>query len=65
MNFIKKRKFIFGGLFIGLLGGFLYWNFVGCANGQCAIQSSAYLMSAYGASVGVAMGNIIQSYTKS
>lgn len=65
INFLKNKKFIFSGLFVGLLGGFLYWNFIGCSNGHCAIQSSAYLMTAYGAGIGIAVGNIIQSYTKS
>ncbi|MCB0722748.1 MAG: hypothetical protein KDC73_02855 [Ignavibacteriae bacterium] len=65
ITFLKKYKFVFGGLFLGLIGGFMYWNFVGCSNGQCAIQSNAYLMSAYGAVVGVLVGNIVQSFGKS
>lgn len=36
---------------LGALGGFLYYQFIGC-NGTCAITSSPYNSTAYGILVG-------------
>ena len=65
MKILKNKKFLFIGLFVGLIGGFVYWKYVGCLTGNCAIQSNAYLMTGYGALMGLAVGNIVQTYTKS
>lgn len=51
-EFIKSRYFWkpFLSVAIGGLGGFLYYYFVGCASGTCAITSSPYgsiLMGAF------------------
>lgn len=35
----------------GALGGFLYYNFVGC-NGTCPISGNPYISTAYGAFAG-------------
>jgi hypothetical protein len=39
-------------LILGLLGGFLYYNFIGC-NGSCAITSSPFNSTVYGGLVGL------------
>lgn len=65
IDFIKKKKFLLLGVFLGIIGGFAYWNFVGCANGTCMIQSNAYMMTGYGAIMGFAIGGLLQSNTKS
>jgi hypothetical protein len=41
-------------LALGALGGFLYYNFVGC-NGRCAITSNPYNSVAYGVIVGAVL----------
>ncbi|PKQ66235.1 hypothetical protein [Labilibaculum manganireducens] len=59
-NLIKKRKFeIIGGLF-GLLGGFLYWKYVGCVSGTCPIQANWYTMVPYGLLFGVLIGGMFK-----
>ncbi len=39
-NWIIKNKLYFIGGVIGALSGFLYWKYVGCLTGTCAITSS-------------------------
>jgi hypothetical protein len=48
MDFIKKHKIRIAFLFLGAIGGFLYWHFIGCASGTCPITSKWYTSSAYG-----------------
>lgn len=50
--------------FIGLIAGFLYWKFVGCESGTCAIKSNPYLMTLYGGLMGGLIGNMIQGFFK-
>ncbi len=52
MSFIKKNKLWIIGLFTGALAGFLYWNFVGCDSGTCAITSRPLNSTLYGAIMG-------------
>ena len=40
------------GALIGATAGFLYWNFVGCASGTCAITSKPLNSTLYGALMG-------------
>jgi hypothetical protein len=49
------------GVAVGALGGFLYWNFVGCSSGTCAITSVWYNSTAYGALMG---GLLVNSFGK-
>jgi hypothetical protein len=37
---------------LGCLGGFLYYHFVGCASGTCAITSNPYASIAFGGFLG-------------
>ncbi|MFO8087413.1 MAG: DUF6132 family protein [Bacteroidales bacterium] len=56
--FIKRR--IFGripllsiiGLAIGLLGGYLYYYFIGCNSGSCPITSNPNISMIWGAAIG-------------
>lgn len=49
---IKKNKLTLIGFLLGLVGGFLYWRFVGCASGSCPVTSSPFASSAWGAVMG-------------
>jgi hypothetical protein len=49
---------------VGAIGGFLYWKFVGCKSGTCAIKSNWYLMTLYGIFAGYLVGDIISGYTR-
>lgn len=37
---------------LGAVGGFLYYNYVGCVTGTCAITSNPWLSTGYGALIG-------------
>ena len=60
MNFISKYKFTFIGIAVGAVGGYLYYYFIGCASGTCAITSKPVNSSLYG---GV-MGGLLVSFIK-
>ena len=36
------------GTFVGAIGGYAYYYFIGCSSGSCPITSNPYLMTAYG-----------------
>jgi xanthine/uracil permease len=61
---IRKNSFTIAGLIIGLAAGYLYWYFVGCANGTCLIQSSPWRMTPYGGMMGALTGNIVQDFIR-
>jgi hypothetical protein len=39
MNYILKHKLNINGVIVGAIGSYLYYHFVGCASGTCAITS--------------------------
>jgi phage shock protein E len=51
-NFIRKNKFLIIGIFIGAVGGYAYYHFVGCTSGTCAITSKPLNSTLYGAIMG-------------
>jgi len=48
----SKYAFTILGLLLGALIGFMYYHFIGCANGTCAITSKPLNSTLYGALVG-------------
>lgn len=63
-NYIKNKTFAIIGLLIGGVGGYLYWKFIGCNDGTCAITSNPINSSAYGAFMGATIGLLIQKDKK-
>jgi phage shock protein E len=57
MKLILKYKFILIGSLLGVVAGFSYYYFVGCASGTCAITSSPVNSSLYGAFMGGLLGD--------
>ena len=51
-DFIKKYKKQLIGIVLGGIAGFLYYFFVGCANGSCIISSNPFVSVPYGALLG-------------
>lgn len=49
---VKKNKLTLIGVLVGLVGGFFYWKFIGCASGSCPITSSPFASSMWGAAMG-------------
>ncbi len=52
MDFISKHKLTILGVLAGTIGGYLYYYYIGCASGSCAITSKPLNSSLYGALVG-------------
>jgi len=52
MNFILENKLTIIGVIAGAIGGYLYYHFVGCESGTCAITSKPLNSSLYGAMMG-------------
>lgn len=64
MKFIKKyRGYIIFSLG-GALAGFLYYFFIGCASGACAITSNPYISTFYGLVMGFLIANIFTGSKK-
>lgn len=60
MNFLKKNIVLVIGVPLGALAGFLYWKFIGCNSGTCAITSNPYNSTIYGAAMGGLLFSIFQ-----
>lgn len=56
----KRIQIVF--FLAGALGGFLYWWFVGCNSGSCAIKSVWYWSTLWGAAVGYLVGDFIMDF---
>jgi len=56
MNYRKYLRNIIP-ILIGALGGFLYYSFIGCYSGSCAITSNPLMSTMYGALIGFVFTN--------
>lgn len=63
-NFLKANILPIIGVFVGALGGYLYWKFVGCESGTCAITSKPLNSTLYGAMMGGVFFSIFQKDEK-
>ncbi|MBL0330857.1 MAG: hypothetical protein IPP64_15970 [Bacteroidetes bacterium] len=61
MNFILKHKFTIAGVALGAIGGYLYYYFVGCASGTCAITSKPLNSTLYGGLMGGLLVNVFKT----
>ncbi|MDY3350761.1 DUF6132 family protein [Riemerella anatipestifer] len=52
IDFIKSHKLSIIGAIIGAVSGYLYWKFVGCSTGTCAITSKPINSTLYGGIMG-------------
>ena len=63
---VKMMKFVLP-IFLGALGGYLYYDYIGCNNG-CAITDNPFTSTAYGAVIGAVLINwkdVFNSFKKS
>lgn len=60
MKYLIKNKLIVIGAIIGAIGGYLYYHFIGCASGSCAITSKPFNSTVYGALMGALFFNLFQ-----
>lgn len=49
---LQKYKRALIGIAFGAVAGFLYWKFIGCSSGTCAITSKPFNSTLYGALMG-------------
>jgi len=63
-KFIKKYLLTIIGVIAGAVAGFLYWKFIGCNSGTCAITSKPLNSTAYGALMGGLLFSIFQQNKK-
>ena len=63
-NFISKYKLTIVGVLVGAIGGYLYYHFVGCNSGTCAITSKPLNSTLYGALMGGLFFNILKNQNK-
>ena len=66
-NKIFRKQFLvpFAGTVIGIAGGFMYYHFIGCQNGTCAITSNPWLSMLWGGAVGYLLADMITGKRKS
>lgn len=51
-SLVLKYKLAIAGAVAGAIGGYLYYHYVGCASGTCAITSRPWASVLYGALMG-------------
>ncbi|MCO6500794.1 MAG: hypothetical protein J5I47_10505 [Vicingus serpentipes] len=58
-KWVLHKKITLAIALIGAIAGFLYWKFVGCASGSCAITAKWYTSTIYGLILGWLFGDIL------
>lgn len=59
-EFIKKHLFKIAGIILGMIGGFLYYYYIGCSSGTCPITSNPYISIIYGGLMGYLLGDMFK-----
>ena len=58
-EYFLKHKYSILLIIPGIIGGFLYWKYIGCTSGTCAIKSNWQSMVPFGGLTGYFVGDII------
>lgn len=56
-DWILKKKIPIAITIVGAIAGLLYWNYVGCASGNCGITANWHTSMAYGSLMGWLVGD--------
>ena len=64
-NWILKTKMYAIGAVTGAIAGFLYWKYVGCLTGTCAITSNPVRSTIYFAVLGTLLFSLFKKDQKS
>ena len=51
-SWILNNKLLIAGVILGSIGGYLYWQQIGCSSGTCMITSKWHNSTAYGGLMG-------------
>lgn len=60
-KFVNRNVLTIIGVLAGALAGYLYWHFIGCNTGTCAITSKPINSTVYGAIMG---GLLLSTFRK-
>ena len=63
-KWFKNNLLVVAGVITGAVAGFLYWKYIGCASGTCAIASKPVNSSVYGAVMGGLLFSIFKPNQK-
>lgn len=61
---IKNDLLVIIGTVIGVIGGYLYWRFVGCTGSNCMITSSPIMSSIWGGVMGGLLFSLFKKNNK-
>lgn len=66
VNKMKKKQYILTaiGVVVGLIAGYAYYHYVGCASGTCAITSKPLNSTLYGGLMGGLLFNMFVTSPK-
>lgn len=51
-SWVLNNKLLIAGIILGAIGGYIYWQQIGCSSGTCAITSKWPNSTAYGELMG-------------
>lgn len=63
-SWIQNNKLYFLGALCGAFGGFLYWKYIGCITGTCAITSNPFRSTIYFAILGTLLFGMFKKSSK-
>ncbi len=63
-KWLNNNKLYLIGSIIGAIGGYIYWQQVGCVSGTCAITSKPLNSTLYGAIMGALMMGMFKKEDK-
>ena len=64
-NWFLNNIWVIAGVAIGAIGGYLYWQQIGCTSGTCMITSKWPNSTAYGALMGGLLFSVFKKGNKS
>jgi hypothetical protein len=63
-DFFKQNILVIVGIAVGALTGYLYWKYIGCYSGTCAITSRPLNSTVYGTVLGGLLFSLFKSNKK-
>jgi len=63
-NTFKKKRYVIAGSILGAVAGYLYYFFIGCKTGTCAITSNPVISTLYGSLMGGLFTTIVDKKEK-
>ncbi len=60
----KQNSLVILGTLVGAIGGYLYWKYIGCLSGTCAITSKPFNSTIYFAIIGALVFSLFKKNPK-